>query len=168
MRTILTANELECTLNMITFLFPKNSRRKNAFLAVCYSINKEVNLHFVNEMAEFGGLIGPGNSFLDRYFTYFKLFRLHAILIFCVWDPLGKPIKSYPWFFNHLQKVSKQSKVQKVRELQIPLQSPYSNTCGLFCLYVAHYLIRKFEQQSVSLSCLESFFCLYSNRWKNY
>ena len=79
MRTILTANELECTLNMITFLFPKNSRRKNAFLAVCYSIDKEVNLHFVNEMAEFGGLIGPGNSFLDRYFTYFKLFRLHAI-----------------------------------------------------------------------------------------
>ena len=64
---------------MITFLFPKNSRRKNAFLAVCYSINKEINLHFINEMAEFRGLIGPGNSILDRYFRYFKLFRLHAI-----------------------------------------------------------------------------------------
>ena len=78
MCTISTSHKLECTLEMITFLFPKNSRRKNAFLAVCYSINKEVNLHFVNEMAEFGGLIGPGNRFLDRYFTYFKLFQLHA------------------------------------------------------------------------------------------
>ena len=58
-------------------------------------------------------------------------------LMFCVWDPLGKPIKSYPSFFNHLQEVLEQSKIQKVRELQIPLQSPYSNTCGLFCLYVA-------------------------------
>ena len=78
-------------------------------------------------------------------------------LMFCVWDPLGKPIKSYPSFFNLLQEVSKQLKIQKVRELQIPLQSPHSNTCGLFCFYVAHYLIRKLEQQSVSLSCLESF-----------
>ena len=79
-------------------------------------------------------------------------------LLLCVWDPLCKPIKSYPSFF-HLQ-VSKQSKNQKARELQIPRQSPYSNTCGLFCLYVAHYLIRKPEQQSVSFSCLESFVCI--------
>ena len=76
-------------------------------------------------------------------------------LLLCVWDPLCEPIKSYPSFFD-LQ-VSKQSKNQKAWELQIPLQSSYSNTCGLFCLYVAHYLIRKPEQQSVSLSCLESF-----------
>ena len=79
MHTILTGHEVECTLNMITFLFPKISRRKNASLAVWYSINKEINLHFINEMAEFGGLIGPGNSILDRYFRSFKLFRLHAI-----------------------------------------------------------------------------------------
>ena len=38
-------------------------------------------------------------------------------LMFCVWDPLGKPIKSYLSIFNHLQEVSKQSKFQKVREL---------------------------------------------------
>ena len=63
MRTILTANELECKLYIITFLFPKISRRKNAFSAVYHSINKEVNLHVINEMAEFGGLIGPGTAF---------------------------------------------------------------------------------------------------------
>ena len=58
MHTIVTPRELDDTLKMITYLFPKNTRRKNAFLAVCYSINNEVNLQFVNEIAEFGGLIG--------------------------------------------------------------------------------------------------------------
>ena len=37
MHKILTAQEIDDTLNKITFLFPKNTRRKNAFLAVCYS-----------------------------------------------------------------------------------------------------------------------------------
>ena len=46
--------------------------------------------------------------------------RRNQNLMFCVWDPLGKPIKSYPSFFNHLQNVSKQSKIQKFRELKIP------------------------------------------------
>ena len=30
-------------------------------------------------MAEFGGLLGPGNSILGKYFKHFKIFRLHAI-----------------------------------------------------------------------------------------
>ena len=30
-------------------------------------------------MADFDGLIGPGNSVLDNYFKQFKIFRLHAI-----------------------------------------------------------------------------------------
>ena len=64
---------------MITYLFPKNTRRKNAFLAVCYSINIEINLQFVNQFAEFGGLIGPGESKLDHFFKCSKIFRLHAI-----------------------------------------------------------------------------------------
>ena len=79
MHKILTAQELDDTLNKITFLFPKNSRRKNAFLAVCYSLNNEINLRYVNELAEFGGLIGPGNSNFDFFFKFFKVFRLHAI-----------------------------------------------------------------------------------------
>ena len=67
----LTAQELDDTLNKRTFLFPKSTRRKNAFLAVCYTLNKEINLRYVNELAEFGGLIGPGNSNLD----FFQLFQ---------------------------------------------------------------------------------------------
>lgn len=79
MHPIFPAQELEDTLNQVTYLFPKNNRRKNAFLAVCYCIDKEINLRDVNDFAEFGGLIGPGNSCLDKYFRHFKLFRLHAI-----------------------------------------------------------------------------------------
>ena len=76
MHTIVTPRD--DTLKMITYLFPKNTRRKNAFLAVCYSINNEINLQFVNQFAEFGGLIGPGESKLDHFFKCSKTFRLHA------------------------------------------------------------------------------------------
>ena len=79
MQKVVTAQELVDTLNKITFLFPKNTPRKNAFLAVCYSLNSEINLRYVNELAEFGGLIGRGNSNLDFFFKCFKVFRLHAI-----------------------------------------------------------------------------------------
>ena len=79
MHKILTAQELDDTLNRITLLFPKKTRRKNAFLAVCYSLNNEKNLRYFNDLAEFGGLIGPGNSTLDFFFKCFKVFRLHAI-----------------------------------------------------------------------------------------
>ena len=71
MHKILTAQELDDTLNKITFLFPKNTRRKNAFLAVCYSLKNEINLRYVNDFTEFGGLIGPGNSNLD----FFQMFQ---------------------------------------------------------------------------------------------
>ena len=78
MHTIVTPRELDDTLKMITYLFPKNTRCKNAFLAVCYSMNNEINLQFVNKFAEFGGLIGPGESKLDHFFKCSKIFRLHA------------------------------------------------------------------------------------------
>ena len=82
MHKILTARELDDTLNKITFLFPKNTQRKNAFLAVCYSLNNEINLRYVNELAEFGGLIGPGNSNWDffsnvsKYFGFMQFFMM--------------------------------------------------------------------------------------------
>ena len=74
MHRILTAQELDDILNKITFLFPKNTRRKNAFLTVRYSLINEINLRYVNEIAEIGGLIGPGNSNLDSFFKCLKVF----------------------------------------------------------------------------------------------
>ena len=41
---------------------------------ICFNFNNEINLRCVNEAAEFGGLLGPGNSN-----NCFKVFRLHAI-----------------------------------------------------------------------------------------
>ena len=71
--------ELEHNFNLMNWMFSKNSRRKNAFLAVCYCLNNEVDIEEINELVPFGGLIGPGNSGLDAWFKHFKIFRLHAI-----------------------------------------------------------------------------------------
>ena len=65
MHSILSAQKLDDTLNTIIFLFPENTRHKNAFLAVCYNLNNEKLLRYVKEIAKFGGLMGPGNSKLD-------------------------------------------------------------------------------------------------------
>ena len=84
MHKTLTAQELDDTLNKITFLSNKNTRRKNAFLAVCYSLNNEINLRYVNELIEFGGLIGPGNSNLDFFSnvsTYFGFMQFFMMLL---------------------------------------------------------------------------------------
>ena len=71
--------ELEHNFNLMNWMFSKKSRRKNAFLAVCYCLNNEVDFEEINELAPFGDLIGPGNSGLDAWFKHFKIFRLHAI-----------------------------------------------------------------------------------------
>ena len=82
MHKILTAQELDDTLNKITFLFPENTQRKNAFLAVCYSLKNETNLRCVNELAKFGGIIDPGNSNFDffpnvsKYFGFMQFFMM--------------------------------------------------------------------------------------------
>ena len=68
---------------------------------------------------------------------------------FCVWDPLGQPVERYQLFFDHLIKFSEKTEIKKIRDVMLPIQSPHSNTCGLYCLYIAHYLIQKIEKKSV-------------------
>ena len=43
------------------------------------------------------------------------------------------------------------------QDFKFPIQSPKSNTCGLYFLYFAHNLIQKMEQQSVSFCIFDSF-----------
>ena len=76
---------------------------------------------------------------------------------FCVWDPLGQPVESYQLFFDHLMKISKKTEIKKIRDVRLPIQSPHSNTCGLYCLYIAHYLIQKIEQKPVRYSDFDCF-----------
>ena len=68
---------------------------------------------------------------------------------FCIWHQLGQPVKRYHLFSDHLIKISEKTEIKKIRDVRLPIQSPHSNTCGLYCLYIAHYLIPKIEQKPV-------------------
>ena len=63
-----------------TFPFKKNTARKNLFLAACHCFDPKICLQDMNDLYPHGGLIGYGNSRLDKVFRYSKVFRLHAIL----------------------------------------------------------------------------------------
>ena len=60
--------------------FEDNTERKNFFLAVCYFHDPIVDLKLINEKAPFGGIIGIGDSKLEKVFGKFKIFKLHAVL----------------------------------------------------------------------------------------
>ncbi len=70
--------------NFISSLYPANSSRKNFFLAACIcldEINKsEHSLSAMDLENPYGGLIGPGNSCLEKLFNYSKVLRLHAVI----------------------------------------------------------------------------------------
>ena len=60
--------------------FPTNTTRKNLFLATCLTIDSSVNLANVDLSCPHGGLIGWGDSILERLAPYSKILRLHAVL----------------------------------------------------------------------------------------
>ena len=60
-------------------VFPENGVSKNAFLLVCQVIDSTRDLTAINEQCEYGGLIGPGNSFLHPLLQKSKPFRVHAV-----------------------------------------------------------------------------------------
>ena len=62
----------------ISKLFIENTKRRNYFLAVCQSLDKSVDLNKINREAPFGGLIGVGDSKLEKLLKWSKNFRLHA------------------------------------------------------------------------------------------
>ena len=44
----------------------------------------------------------------------------------------------------------------EIFEVNFPLQTPHSNTCGLHCLHMAHYLMRPADQHSIKLKTFHS------------
>ena len=62
----------------ISQLFVGNTKRKNYFLAVCRSFDKNVDLDKINREVPFGGLIGVGDSKLEKLLNWSKIFPLHA------------------------------------------------------------------------------------------
>ena len=79
MRELVNVQQLKHNSDQVNYLFPRNLKSKNAFLAVCYSLDKNVNLHDINDFAPYGGLISPSKSYMARCLNYFKLFRMHAV-----------------------------------------------------------------------------------------
>ena len=79
MRELVDLKQLKGNFDQVNYLFPRNPKSKNAFLAVCYCLDKNVNPYDINDFAPHGGLIGPSKSYMDRSFKYFKLFRMHAV-----------------------------------------------------------------------------------------
>ena len=58
-----------------------------------------------------------------------------------VWDCLGRPLSYYGQFHSRLLKLY--GALASVEVINLPLQKLRSNLCGLYCLYLVHYLAKK-------------------------
>lgn len=65
------------------------------------------------------------------------------------WDCLGRPLSHYPIFFRRLNQLYKETGYM---EISLTLQNANSNMCGLYCLFLIHYIAKK----PFDLSHLES------------
>ena len=96
------------------------------------------------------------NSFIIVYVSTSQSIGTHWIFIClkngdCIFaDPLGQNLTSYKHLHNRL--VSSAGNIQTVYELlrNQPIQKPNSILCGLFCIYIAHYLFD--EKEFVKMS----------------
>ena len=61
-----------------------------------------------------------------------------AIITIFLWEPLGEPVKSYRKIQKRLAALS--SRTIRAFEITFSTQNPSSNLCGLYCLFMAHYL----------------------------
>ena len=93
--------------------------------------------------------------------------RETGCFFFCVWNPLGQPVESYQLFFDYLIKISEKTEIKEIRDVGLPIQSPHSNTCGLYCLYIGHYLIQKTQQKPVRYCDFECFILSFFQPTKN-
>ena len=59
-------------------------------------------------------------------------------VLILAWDPLGQPIKRYRAINKRLRILSECA--IEIFEICYPLQTPSSNLCGLYCVFMAHYL----------------------------
>ena len=57
-----------------------------------------------------------------------------------VWDCLGQPVSVYTMFFNRLNQLYGKT---GYRQIALKLQNASSNMCGLYCLFLIHYIAKK-------------------------
>jgi hypothetical protein len=77
---VVDVQQVLCYFHYFKRHYPENSARSNYFLAACYHLNKHIDPEEIITDCPHGGLIGIGDSWLERIFGNFKVFRLHAVL----------------------------------------------------------------------------------------
>ena len=60
--------------------FPENTSRKNYFLATCLYLDQNCSLKDIDKENLYGGIIGIGNSKLEKHFSRYKVLRVHAAI----------------------------------------------------------------------------------------
>ena len=64
--------------NEVKRRYPNNSDRTCLFLAVCIHIYSDVDVEELSIDCEYGGIIGVGNSCLEKWFNWAKPICVHA------------------------------------------------------------------------------------------
>ena len=64
-------------------------------------------------------------------------------------DPLGQPISSYKHLYQRIISVGSNHNIYQLLENQ-PIQRANSKLCGLFCIYIAHFVFN--AQKLVKIS----------------
>ena len=62
-----------------------------------------------------------------------------------VWDCLGQPVSMYTTFYNRLSQLYGKT---GFRQIALTLQNASSNMCGLYCLFLIHYIAKKPHEMS--------------------
>ena len=62
-----------------------------------------------------------------------------------VWDCLGQPVSLYTTFFNRLNQLYGKT---GFRQISLTLQNASSNMCGLYCLFLIHYIAKMPHEMS--------------------
>lgn len=82
----------------------------------------------------------PSNT-KGQHWLLLLAIRLDEQIKIFVWDCLGRPISSYDHLYSRL--INLYGRAQGAfLVINLPLQNIRSNLCGLYCLYLVHYLVK--------------------------
>ena len=106
---------------------------RGVYAADNYPLNLQINT-FIIVKASRSNSIGTHWVVLAKRYAY-------PIIYFA--DPLALHLTSYKDIFNRLQQCKDLEIMMDImehrRDIQSPLQSPDSQLCGLFCIYIVRY-----------------------------
>ena len=112
--------------------------------------SKNVSVHFFNfpEKMNRNSFLNVNAATAENFGTHWLLLcRKNNQLLFA--DPLGRPISSYKHLYQRIISVGNNHNIYQLLENQ-PIQNANSKLCGLFCIYIAHFVFN--AQKIVNIS----------------